>query len=63
MMLLAAMRQEVGSLDKVFRVGRVFGMVNAHQILPIIQRSSTAVWTFLSKYSAITGGTLDMPSG
>jgi hypothetical protein len=62
MMLLAAMRQEVGSLDKVFRVG-VFGMVNAHQILPIIQRSSTAVWTFLSKYSAITGGTLDMPSG
>jgi len=27
--LLAAMRQELGSLDKVVRVGRVFGMVNA----------------------------------
>ena len=29
MALLAAMRQELGSLDKVVRVGRVFGMVNA----------------------------------
>jgi enamine deaminase RidA (YjgF/YER057c/UK114 family) len=29
MMLLSMMRQEVGSLDKVVRVGRVFGMVNA----------------------------------
>jgi len=28
-MLLAALRQEVGSLDNVIRVGRVFGMVNA----------------------------------
>jgi enamine deaminase RidA (YjgF/YER057c/UK114 family) len=27
--LLAAMRAELGSLDKVVRVGRVFGMVNA----------------------------------
>ncbi|HWX34529.1 MAG TPA: RidA family protein, partial [Steroidobacteraceae bacterium] len=27
--LLAVMRQELGSLDKVVRVGRVFGMVNA----------------------------------
>ena len=27
--LLAAMRHELGSLDKVARVGRVFGMVNA----------------------------------
>jgi enamine deaminase RidA (YjgF/YER057c/UK114 family) len=27
--LLAVMRQELGSLDKVARVGRVFGMVNA----------------------------------
>jgi enamine deaminase RidA (YjgF/YER057c/UK114 family) len=27
--LLAAMREAVGSLDKVVRVGRVFGMVNA----------------------------------
>lgn len=27
--LLAVMRQELGSLDKVLRVGRVFGMVNA----------------------------------
>ena len=27
--LLAVMRQELGSLDKVIRVGRVFGMVNA----------------------------------
>jgi enamine deaminase RidA (YjgF/YER057c/UK114 family) len=27
--LLAAMREELGSLDKVVRVGRVFGMVNA----------------------------------
>jgi enamine deaminase RidA (YjgF/YER057c/UK114 family) len=29
MELLAVMRQELGSLDKVVRVGRVFGMVNA----------------------------------
>jgi enamine deaminase RidA (YjgF/YER057c/UK114 family) len=27
--LLAVMRQELGSLDKVVRIGRVFGMVNA----------------------------------
>jgi enamine deaminase RidA (YjgF/YER057c/UK114 family) len=27
--LLAALRQEIGSLDKVVRIGRVFGMVNA----------------------------------
>jgi enamine deaminase RidA (YjgF/YER057c/UK114 family) len=27
--LLAIMRQEAGSLDKIIRVGRVFGMVNA----------------------------------
>ena len=27
--LLAAMREEAGSLDKIVRVGRVFGMVNA----------------------------------
>jgi len=27
--LLAVMRQELGSLDKVVRVGRVFGMMNA----------------------------------
>lgn len=27
--LLVAMRRELGSLDKVARVGRVFGMVNA----------------------------------
>jgi enamine deaminase RidA (YjgF/YER057c/UK114 family) len=29
LVLLAVMRQELGSLDKVVRVGRVFGMVNA----------------------------------
>ena len=29
MVLLAVMRQELGSLDKVVRVGRAFGMVNA----------------------------------
>jgi hypothetical protein len=27
--LLAALRDEIGSLDKVVRFGRVFGMVNA----------------------------------
>src|SRR6516165_2715036 len=29
LVLLAVMRQELGSLDKVVRIGRVFGMVNA----------------------------------
>ena len=54
--ILAIVRQELGSLDKVVRVGRVFGMVSAVPDFTEHPMLSTAVRTFLSRYSATVGG-------
>ena len=56
MQLLAAMREAAGSLDRVVRIGRVFGMVNAAPKLPTIQRSSMAARTYSYRCSAIAVG-------
>jgi hypothetical protein len=51
--LLAALREETGNLDKVIRIGRVFGMVNAAPDLPTTPRSLTAAQTYSSRCSAM----------
>jgi len=60
--LLAALREASGSLDKVVRFARVFGMVNAVPEFADHPRSSTGARTCLSRSSATAVGMHVAPS-